>query len=111
MGNCGRIFLPGRGGGMAYADGSNPSDRKVIGVRLPFPAPDGEAATTLSVVAALSHRSAARRHSIWTTRSMLVRPAECFGLPDAITTLSPDSTIPSSMSAAWTAATIASTDW
>ena len=32
------IFDPGRGGGMVYADGSNPSVRKDIGVRLPFPA-------------------------------------------------------------------------
>src|SRR5215212_1188116 len=37
---------PGRGGGMVYADGSNPSVRKDIGVRLPSPAhhfrrPDG----------------------------------------------------------------------
>jgi hypothetical protein len=29
---------PGRGGGMVYADGSNPSVRKDIGVRLPSPA-------------------------------------------------------------------------
>src|SRR5215211_1101116 len=31
-------LAPGRGGGMVYADGSNPSVRKDIGVRLPSPA-------------------------------------------------------------------------
>ena len=47
---CGRMFRArggvrrlvdhdsGRGGGMVYADGSNPSVRKDIGVRLPSPA-------------------------------------------------------------------------
>src|SRR5829696_949958 len=45
---------PGRGGGMVYADGSNPSVRKDIGVRLPSPAP----AVLVSV--RVLHRSCAR---------------------------------------------------
>jgi hypothetical protein len=41
---------PGRGGGMAYADGSNPSVRKDMGVRLPSPAlRDVRAAWSLAV--------------------------------------------------------------
>ena len=35
-----------RGGGMVYADGSNPSGRKALGVRLPFPVLDFSRLTT-----------------------------------------------------------------
>ena len=80
--SCRWMPAPCRGGGMVYADGSNPSVRKDIGVRLPSPA------RLSSVSAGLGSRIAARSKlwsgvrvpPRWDTLGPTIRPRR-LGLP------------------------------
>ena len=85
---------------MVYADGSNPSGLWPVGVRIPFP---------------VRHRPPPARegacrvgHGISATRSELVLPEVCLGLPATITIVSPASTMPDPLREFYTASTMAS---